>query len=196
MTTTITSKPTTPVKEESTFRRTFEILGSLLQKLSLACQALTEPKLTAQTTIRATEEMKRIYLSIMTMKNRDLMVVADAFFVTRPLIRAVSLESEDEYLSPLPCVTLHEEPTRLNLLNAFDGNVPNSASNRIMIEHDDDDHNKENYMSHEDDDLRRMVGSNDYDCNDTRDAPDDDDDEMERDLCHDFYEPSRAGCKL
>lgn len=194
MATTITSKPTTPEKKDSPFRRTFEILGSLVQKLSQACQALTEPKLTAQSTIRATEEMKRIYLSIMTMKNSDLMIVADAFFLARPLIRAVSLEGEDEHIPPPPCVTLQQESTRLNLLTTFDGHVQSNTANRIMMEHDTDDHNKENYSTHEDDDLRRLVGSNDYDCNDTRDEPDDD--EMERDLCHDFYQPSNKVCRI
>ena len=130
----------------------------------------------------------------MTMKNHDLMVVADAFFVTRPLIRAVSLEGEDVYMPPLPCVTVQQDSTRLNLLNMFDGHVQNSASSRIVHDYDDV-HNKENYMAQEDDDLRRTIGSNDYDCNDTRDAPEDDDDEMERDVCHDFYHPSRAVCK-
>ena len=194
MATTITSKPATPEKKDSPFRRTFEILGSLVQKLSQSCQKLTDPKLTAQTTIRATEEMKRLYLSIMSLKNCDLMVVADAFFLAGPLIRAVSLEGEDEYIPPLPCVTLQQESARLNLLHTFDGHVQSSTSNLFLMEHEIDDHEKENYTTHEDDDLRRLVGSNDYDCNDTRDEPDDD--AMERDLCHDFYQPSNKVCKI
>ena len=36
----------------------------------------------------------------------------------------------------------------------------------------------DNYDADEED-LRRTIGSNDYDCNDTRDAPKVDDDEME-----------------
>ena len=52
----------------------------------------------------------------------------------------------------------------------------------------------DNYNADEED-LWWTIGSNDYDSNDTRDAPEVDDDEMEWDVCHDIYHPSRAVCK-
>jgi hypothetical protein len=220
MATTITSKPPSPpnnISNNTSFRRTVDILGSLVQKLSLACQKLVvdpsknSKKVTAQTIIRATEEMKRIYSTIMTIPNCDLILFSDAFYPTSimpPLIRTVSLDEDatGEGGPPQVCVSPrvhgndHEDKDdvgepRLNLLNSFDDFVNKQDGpqpNRIMM---DDEYYYE-------DDLRRTVGSNDYEDsnNDTRDLPPDEDHEEQRDATshRQLYHqtPQKQPCKI
>lgn len=191
-----------------------DILGSLVQKLSLACQKLVvdpsknNKKVTAQTIIRATEEMKQIYLTIMTIPNGDLVLFSDAFYPTSvmpPLIRTVSLDEDATGAGGPPQVGVNPtvqdddndedgEP-RLNLLNSFDdfaNKQDGLAPNRILM---DDDYYYE-------DDLRRTVGSNDYDDgnNDTRDSPPEEDHEELRDgpTHRQFYHPApqKQPCKI
>ena len=208
MATTITSKPPSPANHQAhktSLRRTLDILGLLVHKLSSACQKLVvdpsnsnkkKKKVTAQTTIRATEEMKRIYLTIMAIPNCDLILVSDAFYPTGimpPLIRTVSLDEDTPGEGgPLPQVCVlprihaddddkeNDEEPRLNLLNSFDDFAASKHDGPTRIMMDD----------YYEDDLRRTVGSNDYDDsnNDTRDLPPDDDSEEQRDgASHAFY---------
>jgi hypothetical protein len=125
-----------------------------------------------------------------------------------PLIRTVSLDEDatGEGGPPQICVNprVHgndhgdnddEGEPRLNLLNSFDDFVNKQDGpqpNRIMME-------DEYYYE---DDLRRTVGSNDYeDCNnDTRDLPPDEDHEEQRDATshRQFYHqtPQKQPCKI
>lgn len=175
MTTTITTKPPSPQrrnKDATVVLKTVAILTTVVQRMSLACARLMETDRSGSPeAIRATEEMKRHYLQLLSLPSKDLCTVSDAFCpASMPLIRTVSLEDQEQEHTSIPalppCVIRQTSEPRL-LLGAFDG----LNTNRIVEE--------------EEDDLRRQVGSNDYDCNDVREgAPDED----ERECVADFYQ--------
>jgi len=198
MTTTITSRPSSPTRHSNDtddnddaiqVRRTIEILSTLLQRLTASIERLLETSghtVSSPAAIRATEEMKRHYLQLMQLTNGDLCAVVDAFYQTSsntagsssmfPLIRTVSLEEQDTTTAQQSCHThivqqQQQTPAPRHLLNIFEGQTTKGISHRIEEEDEDDD-------------LRRLVGSNDYDRNDTRDgAPDERDEEI-----RDFYQ--------
>lgn len=178
MATTITTKPPSPQrrnKDATVVLKTVAILTTLVQRLSLACARLLETDRSGSPeAIRATEELKRHYLQLLSLPSKDLCTVSDAFCpASMPLVRTVSLEDEDqEHSIPAlpPCVIRQTTEPRL-LLGAFDG----MNKNRIVEEEE------------EEDDLRRQVGSNDYDCNDVREGvPEDAADD--RECVTDFYQ--------
>ena len=170
MTTTITSKPPSPdsikkqmeilntLEKQDTLRKTMEILCTLVQKMTTACHLLLDLKISTKS-IRLTDDLTHLYLSIMKLTNDDLIIVSDAFYQVMPLIRTVSIEVDDDDEAPKANTSFG-----LNLLGAFDDSFVMS-SNRV-IEQDDDD-----------DDLR-------YSKNDTRDEAAAD----EREACQSFYQ--------
>jgi hypothetical protein len=147
--TTITSKPLTPDDRDATvlFRKAINIITSLFYNLSLACIPLSEPLVSAQTSVRATEDIKLQYLALLDISHSDFMVISDAFYISMPLLRTVSLEDDGPS---------HGMLRNLNLLSAFNDPAIQIESNRIDMDEDD---------------LRRMIGSGEYDCNDVRDDP-------------------------
>jgi hypothetical protein len=157
-------------------RRTIEIISTLLQKMSLACLKLAS-KPTSQDVIRATEEIKRNYLQLVVLSSQDVKSVVDAFVVVDtlkelPLARQVSAdedhvqEEQNWYSVPPPEPTIFNYSVMGNKM-FFPCSTVDIQSSRI--EPDD-------VEEYEDDDLRRQVGSNDYDDDvEERDAPDDDD---------------------
>lgn len=173
MATTITSKPSLYRGTRSTpthvqVRRTIEIVTTILQKMSLACHKLANHA-SSEDVIRATEEIKRNYLQLTALKSQDVRSVVDAFFVVEtsgemPLARQVS--SDEEYVREQ--VVPPSEPMIYNSVNnMFSPCSMDMQSSRI--EPDD-------IEEYEDDDLRRQVGSNDYDEQvEERDAAPDDD---------------------
>jgi hypothetical protein len=165
--TTITSKPLTPDTAIS-FRKAVNDITSLLYKLSLACISLSESQLSAQTSVRATEEIKMHYLALLDISNSDLILISNAFYISMPLLRTVSLEDD----GPKDCLQ-----RSLNLLPAFNTQDIQDEFNQIDTDEDD---------------LRRMIGSGDYDCNDERDDPEYFDGEVDVEY-REFYQQS---CKV
>ena len=174
MATTITSKPspyrstrsTVPTHVAGQIRRTIEIVSTLLEKMSLACHKLANDP-SSEDVIRATEEIKRNYLQLTALKSQDVRSVVDTFFVVdttgeMPLARQVS--SDEEYVQEQ---VVPPEPVIYNSVNnMFSPCSMDMQSSRI--EPDD-------VEEYEDDDLRRQVGSNDYDDQvEERDAAPDD----------------------
>lgn len=189
--TTITSKPSpyrrnqpqsSSTQEAGHIRRTIEIVSTLLQKLTTACHEMANRK-SPQDAIRATEGIKRNYLQLMTMKNQDIRSVVDAFIVgvtDMPLTRAVSVEEDQACLREQPIVSMpppqaiSQSATQMQYV--VKGNVATAPGHwqdmfspctddlqSVPIEPDDEC---------EADDLRRTVGSNDYDEEtEDRDAP-------------------------
>jgi hypothetical protein len=149
--------------------------------MTIACHQLVKQN-SSQDSIRATEEIKRNYLQLMTMKNQDIRSVVQAFIVeapVMPLTRAVSVEDDQPPVSrqqtfanmPLPnshaetlCVVNKIATTTGSWQDMFSPCTDDMIS--VPIENDDE---------FEADDLRRTVGSNDYeDEAEERDAPEED----------------------
>jgi hypothetical protein len=157
-------------------RRTIEIITTLLQKMSLACIKLSS-RPSSQDVIRATEEIKRNYLQLLALSSQDVKSVVDAFVVVDtmeelPLARQVSddedhvQEQQNGNFVPPPEPTIYNYDVMGNKV-VFPFTVDRKSS---RIETDAN----EKYEA-DDDDLRRQMGSNDYDENvEERDAPDDD----------------------
>lgn len=191
--TTITSKPSprrgfqaraTSTHETGQIRRTIEIVSTLLQKMSIACHQMSN-RSSSVDSIRATDEIKRNYLQLMTMQNRDVRSVVEAFIVgvvDMPLTRQVSAEEgqvgaknivtmppsqaqQSKLVIETLCVAADGKPgaTPGTWQNMFSPSTHDMQSARI--EPDDEEY---------EDDLRRTEGSNDYDDEEERrDAPED-----------------------
>lgn len=197
--TTITTKVSPVVAKSkkldaSKIRRTIEIFSTLLQRLTLACDRLLKTDHSqASEAILATEDIKRFYLQLLSIKNSELTNVLDAFLETPPLlVRTVSLDDdqqggEEAEITSLfqneTILTIHQPEPR-HLLGVFNGQVMSSqnkcvTSTRIEEEGEYDEEDGE--------DLRRQVGSNDYEeesgC---REGPEYDPEE--RDTIQDFYQ--------
>ena len=151
-----------------------------MQKMTNACHEIANHK-SSQDAIRATEEVKRNYLQLMTMKNQDIRSIVDAFIVgvsDMPLTRAVSVEEDQACLREQPIVTMPLQQAASKrtaqmhyVLNNMgpagqwqDMFSPCTADMKsVPIEPDEEC---------EEDDLRRTTGSNDYDeQSEERDAP-------------------------
>lgn len=187
--TTITSQPSgrgtqarsKPTHEAGQIRRSIEIISTLLQKMSVACNSMAN-RTSAEDSIRATEEIKRNYLQLMTMKNQDVRCVVDAFIVgisSMPLARAVSVEDDQPVTRDHPIVTMPESNSKPNtneMICASRGKIAMAPGTwQDMFSPCTDDMASvpiETDEEYEADDLRRTVGSNDYDDNaEERDAP-------------------------
>ena len=180
MATSITTKPSpyhsSPVRMRergSSLRRTIEIAATLLQKLTLACDGLMEcERPGSEKSIRRTEDMKRAYLQMMAMENVDLEAVVDAFFLNAPpgtIVRQVSAEEpleQEEQDESAEQDSIEQQPR--HLLHVFDDQetskvaVPKYQPVTYIVEEEEDENGE---------DLRRQVGSNDYECNDVREGP-------------------------
>lgn len=156
--------------------------------MSTACQQLVKQS-SSQDSIRATEEIKRNYLQLMAMKNQDIRSVVEIFIVEEPpmpLMRAVSIEEDQVPFKrreqatitnmPLPQGYPNNAAETLCVMNKI---ASTTGSWQDMFSPCTDDMKSvpiETDEEYEADDLRRTVGSNDYDDQaEERDAPEDDD---------------------
>lgn len=151
--------------------------------MSNACHDVVN-RSSSQDSIRATEEIKRDYLQLMTMKNQDVRGVVDAFVVELaniPLTRAVSVEEDQVAVREQPIVTMsvpapsNSKPATEMIIVANGKTAMTPAMWQDMFSPCTDDMKSvpiEPEEEYEDDDLRRTVGSNDYDDQaEERDAP-------------------------
>lgn len=188
MTSTITTKLSPTLRRStllhmqeqvSSIRRTTEIVGTILQQMTLACNQIC----VEHNVIRATEDLKRLYLQLMTLPRDDLTCFVQAFSldegrVNDDIVRQVS-NDENEGPPSRPSTYAPHFAHRYNEKQHYSTcrppahNVtlmcsPNSDDMRTAtVVEDDDDGDDEEY-----DDLRRTVGSNDYDGGDMeREAP-------------------------
>jgi hypothetical protein len=109
MTTTITSafSPNRKGRQQDgvRLRRTIEAIATLLERLSLACTKLAQLSSTSnETSIKATEEVKRVYLQLLAIKTEDLSALIDSFEVEQPPLQIARLvpEGRKEAIPPLP----------------------------------------------------------------------------------------------
>jgi hypothetical protein len=158
-------------------RRTIEIITTLLQKMSFACiQLASQPP--SQDVIRATDEIKRTYLQLLALPSQDVKSVVDAFVIVdtteeQTLARQVSDDEDRVQEQQNGYSVLPKEPTTYNYKVMGNSNkfCPCSVDMQSSrIEQDDDE-------SYDADDLRREVGSNDYDDNNVEegDGPEEED---------------------
>mmetsp|Transcript_31270 Transcript_31270/g.47716 ORF Transcript_31270/g.47716 Transcript_31270/m.47716 type:complete len:745 (+) Transcript_31270:247-2481(+) len=196
--TTITTKvsPAVAVRNKPdamNIRRTIEIFSTLLQRLTLACNRLLKTgNAHTREAILATEDIKRYYLQLLSIDDSDVRNVFEAFLEQPPLlVRTVSLDDEQEggeaeiesIFQNEPILAI-QQPEARHLLGVFNGQVMSTqkkcyTSTRIEEE--------EEYDEEEGEDLRRQIGSNDYDEDDgCREGPELDSEE--RDSARDFYQ--------
>jgi len=152
--------------------------------MTIACHQMADRK-TSEDSIRATEEIKRNYLQLMTMKNQDARCVVEAFIVDTAnltLTRAVSVDEDQVGAREQPIVTMPlpqaSFKSATQTLCASNNKIATTSGTwqdmfspctddmkSVPIEPDDE---------YEADDLRRTVGSNDYDDQaEKRDAAED-----------------------
>lgn len=158
-------------------RRTIEVFATLMQKLTVFCTDLISNDendkwtLSAQDSIRITESIKRTYLQLLAMEARDLHAFIDSFkFDSKPL--EITPEEPSFALPPPPPamlrtsgIPLQQDDSR-RAENLFSPNTEDMRTHG----HCDDDEDDEGY-----DDLRRQIGSSDYDDNaEEREGPPDD----------------------
>mmetsp|Transcript_25240 Transcript_25240/g.58672 ORF Transcript_25240/g.58672 Transcript_25240/m.58672 type:complete len:163 (+) Transcript_25240:811-1299(+) len=152
--------------------------------MTMACDRLMETDRPAsEKSIKATEEIKRTYLQLVAIRNADLEAARDAFFSNvppGPIVRQVSEEDASTPLPPPPTAS-SQEPR--HLLTVFDGqakpviHLVERETSRGEVEDEDGE------------DLRRQVGSNDYESNDIRDQPEGCEREASDPSVRDFYHP-------
>lgn len=148
--------------------------------MTLACHLLVK-RGSPEDSIRATEEIKRNYLQLMTMKNQDVRYVVESFIVeapTMPLTRAVSVEDDQVGVEreqiianmPLPQGYSNNTAETLYVMNKI---AMTAGSWQDMFSPCTQDMESVP-IEYEQDDLRRTAGSNDYDDQvEERDAPED-----------------------
>lgn len=105
LTTTITSA-WSPLKQTSTrrnesshLRRTVEAAATLFDRLSAACSKLVQISTPSDTSIRAAEEIKRIYLQLISIHPDDMKALIDSFQLDLPplqISRTVSADCDEQ----------------------------------------------------------------------------------------------------
>jgi hypothetical protein len=101
LTTTITSawspakRPSSGRKEGSHLRRTVEAAATLFDRLSAACSKLVQISTPSDTSIRAAEEIKRIYLQLITIHPDDMKALIDSFQLDLPPLPLSRIVSDD-----------------------------------------------------------------------------------------------------
>jgi len=172
--------------QASAIRRLTEIMATILQKLTLACNNI----FSKHDVVRAMEDVKRNYMQLISLNRIDLTTFVDAFVIDEsdgdapPSPNIVRQVSNDDHEHPFLDNYLRESSRQL-MSNFGHGTTtqiqvkdsmfsPNSEDMRTVtvVVEDDDENNC--------DDLRRTVGSNDYEGGDMeRDGPE----ERERECC-------------
>jgi hypothetical protein len=101
LTTTITSawspaKPPSSRRDEgSHLSRTVEAAATLFDRLSAACSKLVQLSTPSDTSIRAAEEIKRIYLQLIAIHPRDMKALIDSFQLDLPPLQISRMVSDD-----------------------------------------------------------------------------------------------------
>jgi hypothetical protein len=102
LTTTITSA-WSPAKQSSSrrdegspLRRTVEAAATLFDRLSAACSKLVQISAPSKTSIRAAEEIKRIYLQLVTIHPDDMKALIDSFQLQLPPLLQISRMVSDD----------------------------------------------------------------------------------------------------
>ena len=175
-------------------RHTIEVLSTVLQKLSLCCNALVNMhQLEIGKTVRITKQIKRYYQQLMTVDHNMLRSLVDAFaFEIAPteLTQLISNDEEDEVGGQVGSTAIMQAqavviPPPPVIRSSFLKRIEPTASPRsgTSSSHDLFSPQTMDMMSEraipstvpeEYDDLRRQVGSVDYDDDEyeSRDEPD------------------------
>jgi hypothetical protein len=143
MTTTITSafSPNRKGRQQDgvRLRRTIEAIATLLERLSLACTKLAQLSSTSnETSIKATEEVKRLYLQLLAIKTEDLSALIDAFEVEQPPLQIARLVPEDRNnpMPPLPHRSTTFVPPSHSFIRAAAETVYSSSLPHVMPTYD------------------------------------------------------------
>lgn len=101
LTTTITSawsptkRPDSRQNEGSHLRRTVEAAGTLFDRLSAACSKLVQISAPSDTSTRAADEIKRIYLQLISIDPNDMKALIDSFQLDLPPLQISRMVSDD-----------------------------------------------------------------------------------------------------
>jgi hypothetical protein len=129
--------------------------GTGTTRRTLATVYTLEAKLVHACRRQAVGEMKKLYLQLLALKISDLHHVMDAFYQDVGIVRTVSIETEQDEREEA------DQPLRRHLLGAFESKPP------MPTEHS-------HVCLDQEEDLRRHVGSNDYDSRqEIREGPED-----------------------
>lgn len=170
-------------EKASSIRRITEIVGTLLQKMTIACNKVIHK----QDIVRAIEEVKRNYLQLLALNRGDLTNFVDGFLLeeghgenTEPvtIVRQVSNDENDVLPKAIPSLGLYFLESPRQLICEFEHDEskgamfsPNSDDMRTATVVEDDAYDVDDEFEY--DDLRRTIGSNDYDGGEmAREGPD------------------------
>lgn len=171
------------VENASSIRRITEIVGTLLQKMTIACNKIIHK----HDVVRAIEEVKRNYLQLLALNRGDLTNFVDGFILEEghgenkepvSIVRQVS-HDENEILPKVPpSLGLYFLESSRQLMCEFELDEskgamfsPNSDDMRTATVVEDDAYDVDDEFEY--DDLRRTIGSNDYDGGEmAREGPD------------------------
>jgi hypothetical protein len=203
LTTTITSawspekQPSSRRNEGSHLRRTVEAAATLFDRLSAACSKLVQISAPSDTSIRAAEEIKRIYLQLITIHPNDMKALIDSFQLDLPPLQISRMVSDDydeqradrrqssslALPPPVPLTrssgTLIRNPAQEIVARSL--GIRFEAAEVNLIPEEEEGHNLFSPTTvdmksieesrDEDEDVRRAVGSFDREDNEERDGP-------------------------
>ena len=124
------------INDPNKLRKTLEVVAALLQKMSLACsKIMIADQSSKDTFILATEELKRCYLQLMTIRTLDLYALHSCFVQQNNLIlnEAPQTFKQNEIDVPI----LHNPPAIIRALNSSKVTSANTQPQQTISTSDD-----------------------------------------------------------